>query len=74
MRDLEVPEKYRGLYEKAMSRKSFKAAIRCHCLMCCGWQINEVKRCSAPTCPLFYYRTISKGQTEQRVVVGVTNR
>ena len=52
----DIPEKYRSLYERAMSGKSRKAAVRAHCLMCTGWQPSEVAKCTASTCPLFPYR------------------
>ena len=41
---------------RAMTGKSRKAAVRAHCLMCCGWQYVEVENCTAPTCPLHPYR------------------
>ena len=53
----DVPSKYRGLYDRAMRGRSRQAAIRAHCLMCVGWEWAEVKRCTAPGCPLFPYRT-----------------
>ena len=67
----QIPTKYRGLHERAMSGKSRKAAIRAHCLMCVGWQAREVELCTAKGCPLYPYRLISearktpqKGETE----------
>ena len=53
---LDVPKKYRRLYQKAMSGKSRRAALRCHCLMCVSWRASEVTLCTAPTCPLYPYR------------------
>ena len=52
----DVPVKYRATYERALAGKSPKAAIKAHCLMCCGWQIHEVQQCTAPDCPLFTLR------------------
>ncbi len=52
----DVPRKFQRLYERAMSGKSRKAAIRAHCLMCMGWQPHEVPLCTAPGCPLYPYR------------------
>lgn len=52
----DVPTPNRAMYDLAMSGKSRKAAIRVHCVMCMGWQIQEVARCTAPSCPLFPYR------------------
>ena len=52
----ECPAKFRNLYRRAWSGKSRQAAIRIHCLECCGWQAREVAKCSAPACPLYEYR------------------
>jgi len=52
----EVPPKYSATYQRALTGKSPKAAIKAHCLMCCGWQIKEVRLCTAPNCPLFALR------------------
>jgi hypothetical protein len=57
MKLADIPERYRVLYRRAMTGQSHKAAIRCHCLMCVGWEWSEVKRCSAPGCPLLPYHT-----------------
>jgi hypothetical protein len=51
----DVPPRYRPLYERAMSGKSRKAAIAAFCLECVGWSLAEVRRCTAPNCPLFPY-------------------
>lgn len=56
MQALEVPRKYRGIYERAMSGRSLKASARSHCLMCCGWDAGEVRRCTAVQCPLHPHR------------------
>lgn len=32
-------------------------AIKAFCLQCSGDNAAEVKRCTAPTCPLFPYKT-----------------
>ena len=60
MHEKDIPQRYRNLYRTAMSGHSFKAAIRAHCLMCVGWQAEEVRLCTAPTCPLYPYRLSSK--------------
>lgn len=54
MRD--VPKKYCKLYNRAVSGKSRKAAIRSFCLECVGYLENEVKACTDTGCPLFKYR------------------
>jgi hypothetical protein len=53
-----VPAKFRKLYEQAHAGKA-KAAIRCHCLMCVGWEPAEVERCTATGCPLFMLRSLT---------------
>lgn len=56
MTKADIPKKYHRLYERAMSGKSRRAAIRCFCLECVAWQELEVRLCTAPSCPLFNYR------------------
>ena len=50
----EIPKKYRGLYNKR--KTSRKAAMRFHCLECCGYQAREVTKCTDPECPLYTWR------------------
>lgn len=56
LRQYAIPPKYQALYERAMIGKSRKDAVRAHCLMCCGWQENEVALCTATRCPLYPHR------------------
>jgi hypothetical protein len=60
----EVLKKYRGLYERAMTGKSRRAAMRSFCLECCYWQIKEVQKCGDDGCPLFPYRPQSRSTPE----------
>lgn len=55
-RRAQMPRAYRGIYDRAMSRKSRKAAMRAFCLECVGWQVNEVHSCTDVACPMFPYR------------------
>lgn len=55
-RRAQMPKLYRGVYDKAMSGKSRKAAMRAFCLECVMWQINEVYLCTDAACPLHPYR------------------
>ena len=41
-----IPRKYRGLYRRAIKGNDWPAAVRAHCLMCCGWDAAEVERCT----------------------------
>jgi len=54
-----MPKAYWRLYERAMTGRSRKAAMRSFCLECCGWQRVEVANCTATACPLYPYRRAS---------------
>lgn len=58
---MDVPQKYRGIYQEAMTGRRPQRAIRTFCLMCVGWQRIEVDKCTAPSCPLYPYREWAKG-------------
>jgi hypothetical protein len=55
-----IPDAHNGayirLYDKAMEKKSMRAAVNAKCLDCCCWQSTEVKKCPATDCPLYQYR------------------
>ena len=53
-----IPAKYRKVYDQGRAGKA-KAAIRCHCLMCVGWESAEVERCTAIGCPLYTLRNLA---------------
>lgn len=53
---LPIPDQYRGQYDRAMAGKSRQAAMRVNCLMCCGWQAAEVRKCTITDCPCYPYR------------------
>lgn len=46
----------RKIYLRAMTGASRKDAMTAFCCSCMGYNPNEVKECTAPTCPLFPYR------------------
>jgi hypothetical protein len=52
----EMPSNCRGIYDRAMSGKSRKAAMKVFCLQCVGYVRTEVTKCTSPQCPLFPYR------------------
>jgi len=56
----QIPKLYRGIYEKAVTGKSRKAAMHAFCLECVCWQIKEVFLCTDLGCPLYPYRPISR--------------
>jgi hypothetical protein len=51
-----IPRMYQGIYNRAMSGKSRKAAMHAFCLECVCWERNEVALCTDKDCPLFPYR------------------
>jgi len=52
----DIPRKYRKLYQKAVSGRSRKAAIRSFCVECVGYVEKEVPICTDLGCPLYHYR------------------
>lgn len=56
----EMPQRYRETYDRAMTGRSRKSAMRVFCAECCGYEIREVHCCSSPECPLFPYRPRSR--------------
>lgn len=56
----EMPRKFREGYNLAMSGRSRKAALRILCAECCGFEIQEVHRCTSPGCVLLPYRPRSR--------------
>src|SRR3989304_6061713 len=60
----DIPAKFQKLYEQGRAGKA-KAAVRSHCLMCVGWEPNEVEQCTATSCPLYTLRNLgAQSQTE----------
>jgi hypothetical protein len=56
----QIPKLYRGIYDKAVTGRSRKAAMHAQCLECCGWQVKEVFLCTDLGCPLYPYRPKSR--------------
>jgi len=52
----DMPKSARNTYLRAVSGRSPRAGIKAFCSECCGWQRNEVARCTALACPLYPYR------------------
>ena len=74
MRIEDVPKRFRDLHQRAIAGKSRKAAIRAHCLMCVGWVTEEVEQCTAPTCPLYPYRSTKAAKQAQLDAPGSRKR
>jgi hypothetical protein len=61
----------------AMARSDFEAAghttplraVRLHCVECCGGSSNEVRHCSATSCPLWPCRFGRRPNAEEKAVV-----
>jgi hypothetical protein len=51
-----IPKKYLKLYNRAMTGRSRKAAIRSFCIECMGYNEKEIPICTDKGCPLFKYR------------------
>lgn len=56
-------ESYRRQYDKAINKKSMRAAVNSKCLDCMCWQQAEVKNCDIVTCPLHLYRPYQDART-----------
>ena len=52
----DVPDKYRARLKRVLQGHNRPDAVRLHCIMCMGWEVAEVKRCTSTTCPLYAFR------------------
>ena len=59
-----IPPMYKGIYRKAMTGKSFRAAMHAQCLECVMWQRIEVAKCTDKGCPLYNYRPYKEEDIE----------
>lgn len=61
-----VPQSLQGVFRRAHSGRSRAAGMAAYCYMCVEFDASEVRRCSAPECSLWSYRSVKpKGrQTE----------
>jgi hypothetical protein len=51
-----IPKIYRGIYDRAITGQSLRAAINAFCLECVQWQREEVRLCTDSACPLWAVR------------------
>ena len=63
-RRAQIPKLYLGIYDRAMTGKSRKAAMHAFCLECVGWVVQEVFLCTDPGCPLYPYRPPSRASQD----------
>ena len=61
----QMPTIYRGVYKKAVKKKSMRAALNSFCLECVGYQREEIKVCADLACPLWPYRPYSVSEQAQ---------
>lgn len=47
---------FRRTWDKAVTKKSMRAAVNAKCQDCMNWQQSEIRHCSVITCPLWQYR------------------
>jgi len=47
---------YRKQWDRAITKKSMRAAVNAKCQECMNWQYTEVKQCNLIHCPLWQYR------------------
>ena len=52
----QMPKIHQAAYKSAVSGKSRKNAVKSFCLMCVGWQKEEVRLCTDLACQLYPYR------------------
>lgn len=52
--------KYRGVFNSAYSGRSLRACVNALCLDCLELAPDEIRRCSAPDCPLWSVRPYRK--------------
>ena len=55
-----VPERYKALYDRAMSGSSRELAMWVQCQHCMGWEPTD---CTEPDCPIYKWRPKSCGGT-----------
>jgi len=53
-----MPTRYRSMFREAYTKRSLESAVHCFCLSCINFQVEEIKKCTSLTCPLYEYRTI----------------
>ncbi len=53
-----VPRALFGVFQRAESGGSRKAGMDAYCWQCVGFEQEEVRRCSAPECPLWAWRPV----------------
>ena len=61
----QMPMSCRGMYKKAIAKKSMRAALNSFCLECVNYQRAEITVCTDKACPLWAYRPYSVSEKAQ---------
>ena len=61
--------KFRRQWDKAIAKKSMRAAVNAKCADCMNWQNKEIKQCDIITCPLWQYRPLQDKDSKREAAV-----
>jgi hypothetical protein len=68
-----IPDLFRGAFrrtwDRAVSKKSMRAAVDAKCQDCMNWQISEIKQCDIITCPLWQYRPLQDKDSKREETI-----
>ncbi len=60
LRLAQMPQTCRGVYRKAVSGKSLRAAVNSFCLECVSYQRAEIHLCTDLACPIYAQRPFQR--------------
>ena len=60
----DIPDPYKGVFRKAFTGNSLRAAINAKCLDCSNYQKQEINQCTVKNCPLYKYRPYQRIKQE----------
>jgi hypothetical protein len=63
----EMPKIYRGIFDRAISGKSLRAAVNSYCIQCTGDRRVEVRLCPDYACTLWAYRPYQLDDTDDAI-------
>ena len=74
-RRMQMPRKYRKIYDRAVEGKSLRSCINAQCLECVGWVSKEVTLCTDLGCPLFSVRPYrDSGSSRQEGLISTESK
>jgi hypothetical protein len=53
---VKIPDKYQGIFKRALKKGAKKDAIKAKCLDCCCFQKAVIADCTTRNCPLWVHR------------------